>query len=453
MVFKASAKDLSWGRVKEDDQRMIVPASVSDLTQFLTKQQHDGDGSLLVHGLGRSYGDVSLNTPGSLVSTKFLTNIISFDSENGTIECESGVSFSEILHVYVAKGWFLPVTPGTKYITVGGAIANDVHGKNHHNAGTFGNHVLSFKLLRSDGKIYHCSPTENKELFSATIGGMGLTGIILSAQFKLIPIKSSFINQKIVAFENIKDYFTKSEKYESQYPYSVAWLDSLAVGDKTGRGVIMLGEHADATYGFHKPNSFFHKGFLFIPIDAPDFILRNTGIQAFNNLYYNLKARQQGEDFITHYEPFFYPLDSVNNWNKLYGKRGFYQLQFTLQKDKKDVMNEVMDRISNSKLGSFLAVLKTFGDIPSPGMLSYPRPGYTLALDFANNGKETKTLIKDLMKLIAEHHGQFYPAKDLLMDSKEYYESYPRWKDFIKHIDPGMNSDFWRRTGCERPKS
>ncbi|MEI7429282.1 MAG: FAD-binding oxidoreductase [Betaproteobacteria bacterium] len=392
------------------------------------------DGSMLAYGNGRSYGDVGLNGGGCLLHTRGMDRFISFDEHSGVLTCEAGVLLAEILEVFVPRGWFLPVTPGTRFVTVGGAIANDVHSKNHHGAGTFGCHIRRFELLRSDGSRRICSPSENQEWFSATIGGLGLTGLITWVEMELKPISSAHIDVENTRFNGLEEFFAINAKAEAQHEYTVAWIDCLATPI---RGIFMAGDHAaggrlDAAT--KKPFS--------VPLTPPVSLINGVSLRAFNQAYFHrpLSARQR-----VHYAPFFYPLDSVLHWNRIYGRQGFFQYQFVLPMGARDALNEILKCIALSGQGSFLAVLKTFGDKPSPGMLSFPMPGMTLALDFPNSGASTRMLFDRLDTIVGSAGGRLYAAKDARMNSSFFSRSYPRLDEFMPFIDPKFSSDFARR--------
>jgi len=396
---------------------------------------------LLAYGKGRSYGDVCLNEGGVLVDTEHLGRLIAFDDQKGLLRCEAGMGLDEILQVIVPRGWFLPVTPGTKYITVGGAIANDVHGKNHHKAGTFGRHVTQFELLRSDGQRLICSPTENGDLFRATIGGLGLTGFITWAEFRLMPISTAGIVEEKIRFANLDEFFAISGSSDKDYEYTVAWVDCLATGEHLGRGIFMRGNHAAGGFPLD-PN---HGVRLAVPVDFPNFVLNPLSMKLFNEAYYNIQ-RQKEVKLITHYEPFFYPLDAVKQWNRIYGPRGFLQYQCVLPpSDGAEAIREIIRRIARSGNASFLAVLKEFGDVPSPGMLSFPRPGITLTLDIPFQGTPTLQLLAGLDGIVRQAGGALYPAKDARMSAENFQTFYPQWQEFSQYIDPHFSSSFWRR--------
>ncbi len=438
-----SSKDApqSWGRTPQVKPRRVVPvfwrSEVPDLGAL--------DGSLLPYAYGRSYGDSCLNEDGVLLDVSHLKRFISFDEESGLLRCEAGVSLAEILEVMVPRGWFLPVSPGTKFVSVGGAIANDVHGKNHHRAGTFGCHVTQFELLRSTGERLLCSPTQNSELFRATIGGLGLTGIILWAEFRLKPIVNPFIDEERIRISTLDEFRQVADESDEDFEYTVSWVDCLASEKALGSGVFLRGNHNQDPALARKKQP--RKLPLAVPIDFPSYTLNKFTIKAFNEFYAFAQMRGSRRlHKVLHYEPFFYPLDSIHNWNRIYGKRGFYQYQFVVPfEDGYEVMKECLRRISRAGEGSFLVVLKKFGDIESPGMLSFPRPGLTLALDFANHGQRTLRLFEELDEIVRQAGGAVYPAKDARMHGEDFKRYFPRWQEFERYIDPRFSSSFWRR--------
>lgn len=401
------------------------------------------NGTLLPYGLGRSYGDSCLNDGNNLIDVSGLNRLIYFDETSGILRTEAGISLADILSVFVPRGWFLPVSPGTKFVTVGGAIANDIHGKNHHCAGTFGCHVRRFELLRSDGQRLICSPENNPELFRATIGGLGLTGLITWAEFQMKPIRSGYLEVADVKFRNLPEFFELSAEYERKYEFTVSWVDCSSQGSKMGRGILMAGNFSDKEASSLPPVPKSRK--LPFPFEAPDFVLNKFVVRAFNSLYYRRQFQKEVKK-ISYYEPFFYPLDAILNWNRLYGKRGFFQYQLVVpyENDTKAI-ETIFKIISASKMASFLAVLKTFGKIRSPGMLTFSRPGVTLALDFPNDGKQTLDLLERLDEVVKGSGGCCYPAKDARMSPESFRTYFPNYKEFAKFIDPRFSSSFWRR--------
>ena len=377
--------------------------------------------TLLAYGLGKSYGDSCLNDGGILMPTQGMDRVLRFDRDAGVLRCEAGISLETILRLCVPAGWFLPVVPGTKFITLGGAIANDIHGKNHHGAGTFGCHVRALEILCSDGSRTICSTQSESGLFNATIGGLGLTGLITWAEIRLKKIVSSCISMESIKVRNLDEFLDLSANSDTEFEYTVSWLDSLAKGNKSGKGVFLRGNHCpDANRGLdvHRQTK------LPWSMDAPNFLLNRLSIQAFNFLYYNKQLGRE-KKAIVHYDPFFFPLDAVHDWNRVYGKRGFFQYQFVLPfTDDHGPVREILRIISNSGQGSFLAVIKTFGTVKSPGILSFPRPGVTVALDFPNCGEKTRGLFRRMDGVIVSNGGRLYPAKDACMSQSGFQRFY-----------------------------
>ena len=430
----------SWGHYpKVDSDKQEVYHVYPDSFSFPeSRGDADNTPSFLAYGQGRSYGDVCQNQDGILLDTQHLDHFIEYDRGKGILRCEAGVTFESILQLIIPHNWFLPVTPGTKYISVGGAIANDVHGKNHHKEGTFGKHVLKFELLRSNSDKLICSPTENADLFNATIGGLGLTGLINWVEFSLKKIPGSNIAQESFRFNTLNEFFSLSDESDKDWEYTVAWVDCIATGVELGRGLFMRGNHCE-TNKKHK----FKTSKLSIPFDAPGFLLNKHTVNVFNNFYFKKPIKQFS---IIDYDPFFYPLDAIANWNRLYGKKGFMQYQCVIPKEHRETaMLEMLSIISESGEASFLSVLKEFGDIKSPGLLSFPRAGVTLALDFANHGEKTLALLNELDIITLKYSGSVYPAKDARMSKDSFEKYYPKWEEFKQYIDPNFSSDFESR--------
>jgi FAD/FMN-containing dehydrogenase len=406
-----------------------------------------GDPAVLAYGMGRSYGDSCLNGGGILLDTTGLDRFIQFDPFKGVLECEAGVTLERILELIVPHGWFLPVVPGTRYVTVGGAIANDIHGKNHHRAGTFGKHVSSLELLRSDGSRRICSQEKNVRLFKATIGGLGLTGLITRAELRLRKIANPFISMERVKFSNLEEFRQVSEESDREFEYTVAWVDCSASGSSIGRGLFTRGNHSEPIFGPLKWKR--SKPRLSVPFNMPGFVMSRLSIQAFNTLYFHRQLSRVKRAKVP-YEPFFFPLDSVKNWNRIYGQGGFFQYQCVLPAHDIDPIRELISRVSKSGIGSFLAVLKEFGAGESPGMLSFPRPGMTLAVDLRNRGDDTLKLLEELDEITFEAGGALYPAKDARMSGECFRKSFRKHREFLKHVDPAFSSSFWRRVMEER---
>jgi FAD/FMN-containing dehydrogenase len=394
---------------------------------------------ILPFGNGRSYGDVCQNENGTLLDTKIMNRFISFDKDTGVIKVEAGVLLEDILNIITPHGFFLPVVPGTQYVTVGGAIANDIHGKNHHIRGSFGIHVNSFEILTSDNRRTICSHTENAELFSATVGGLGLTGLIVWAEIKLMTIAGASIEYEKIPFKSINQFLELSEASKS-WEYTVAWVDCLSNGNQLGRGIFSRGKHINK-------NMHGKKKIFSIPFTPPFSLINNFSLKLFNDAYYYLNSKNKGL-MQSDYKSFFFPLDSIKKWNRIYGPKGFYQYQCVVSKS--GDIEKLLKVISKSGTGSFLAVLKTFGDIKSPGLLSFPRPGLTLALDFPNNGVKTTELLNGLDKIVLAAGGTVYPAKDARLSSEAFLKYYPNIDLFKHHIDPKFSSSFWRRVTNEK---
>lgn len=433
----------SWGRYPKVKHTQVMPVYWRDEVPDL-----EGNGQpVLPHAYGRSYGDSCLNENGVSLDVSHLNRFISFDEETGLLCCEAGVSLAEILEVMVPRGWFLPVTPGTKFVSVGGAIANDIHGKNHHAGGTFGSHVERFKLLRSDGQRLVCSPTENPELFAATIGGLGLTGLLLWAEFKLKRIANPYIDVDNIRFTSLKEFFELSAEADRDFEYTVSWVDLLVGGEALCRGIFTRGNHNQNPALAQKPLKKHLP--LAVPFNLPQFVLNSLTVKGFNELYYH-KQLPKRLHRIESYDPFFYPLDGIHEWYRMYGRRGFLQYQFVIPfEGAHEAMSDILGRIRRSGAGSFLTVLKEFGSLSSPGMLSFPRPGLTLALDFAYAGEKTLRLLEELDTIVRHYNGAIYPAKDARMSAASFQQFYPRWQEFANYIDPHFSSSFWRRVSAQ----
>jgi FAD/FMN-containing dehydrogenase len=428
---------LSWGRYPQVAASRVIPIFWRNELPNLTELES----SVLPYGYGRSYGDSCLNEGGILLDMSHLTRFLSFDVDKGLLRCEAGVALADILALIMPHGWFLSVTPGTKFVSVGGAIANDVHGKNHHRVGTFGCYVTCFELLRSDGQRFLCSPAENADLFRATIGGLGLTGVILWAEIRLRPIRSSLIDMCRMRFTSLREFIDIAAASEQAFEYTVAWVDCLANGKQLGRGLLTCGNHRDQEL----PTISQKKMSLAVPLDFPSSLLNMQALKAFNTTYYHLQHKRSIQKIVP-YDPFFYPLDTIHHWNRIYGKDGFFQYQCIVPYSHGyEVMKELLERIGHAGQGSFLAVLKTFGDVSSPGMLSFPRPGLELALDFANQGRKTLELLEDLDQVVRQSGGAVYPAKDARMSPESFQAYFPQWREFTQYIDPKFSSSFWRR--------
>ena len=423
----------SWGRVfppqeaafEFDDRSFELPA---------------GDGLLLAHGCGRSYGDSCLNHGNRLVSTRRLSRFIRFDAEQGVIACESGVTLDELIALVLPRGWFPPVVPGTRWVTIGGAIANDIHGKNHHRSGSFGHHVRALELLRSDGARTHCSAAENPDLFRATIGGLGLTGLITWAELALERMPGPWLEQRALKFRSLAEFFEMDADSANDGRYVVSWVDAMT--SQAGRGVYFVAEpSADATPYRHAERE--------VPMAAPFSLVWPLGMKAFNALYYSLPrgAARVGV------HAFFFSLDALSHWNRLYGPRGFFQYQCVVGPGEagRSALERIFAAMKARRRPSSLAVLKRFGDHPRAGMLSFPMAGYTLALDFANTDASLLAFFDELDAIVLAAGGRLYCAKDARMGPSMFEASYPQWRDFARHRDPRFSSSLWRRVTQGEP--
>ena len=403
-----------WGHYSVVDAQVLKPAKVNDLNELIKVNKN-----IIARGLGRSYGD-SANS-NIVLDTTSLNRVVKFDSESGIILCESGVSIKEINELTIPQGWFIPVTSGSSYVTLGGAIASDIHGKNHHLDGAFSDHILSANLMLGDGEILTMSNSINSDLFQATCGGMGLTGIIISASIKLKPISSNLIKQTTIKNNSLEELFNQFEINFSS-PYSVAWIDC-SNKSKSINSLLFLGEHlkkGELITSKKKPK--------YIPVKFCSMFLNKHLIKIFNNAYYfkNLKKIQTTQVPLENY---FYPLDSLMNWNFLYGKKGFIQYQFVIPKmNGVQILKKILDKINEHKQTPYLAVLKILGP-QNKNHLSFPMEGYTLALDFKfDHG--LLNLISNLDKIIAHSGGRIYLTKDAVMSKEIFRECYPKWEEF-----------------------
>ncbi|MGL4441163.1 MAG: FAD-binding protein [Bosea sp. (in: a-proteobacteria)] len=398
------------------------------------------DRPVLAYGNGRSYGDSCLIDAGSIIDTAELSNIISFDTQTGLIIAEAGVLLSSILDLCVPQGWFLPVTPGTRFVTIGGAVANDVHGKNHHALGTFGCHVAWFDLVRSDGSVHRCSASANSALFAATIGGMGLTGLITRIALQLIPIKGPLMAQDTIPFANLGSFFDIAARSDISHDYTVAWIDSMAAGMQLGRGVFFRANHADEPGKVQAQRTI-----PFLPFTPPVSLLNRATLTAFNALYRAAQGKTLTSANVP-YQPFFYPLDRISGWNRAYGPKGLRQFQTVVPMAvARDAIADMLKATHRAGEASFLTVLKLFGDKVSPGMMSFPQAGATLTLDFPYRGPRTDMLLAELDQITVNAKGRVNPYKDARMSPTMFEASFPQWREFAKHTDPAFTSNFWRR--------
>ena len=424
----------SWGRLSAEPHHVFSARDLPALQQALRHSSNPG----LAHGMGRSYGDACLNPGGTLWLTGGLDHFIAFNEDNGRLVCEAGVLLRDIQRLAVPRGWMLPVTPGTQLVTVGGAIANDVHGKNHHVLGSFGDHVRHLTLLRTNGETIECGPHERSDWFAATVGGVGLTGIITQAELQLRRTPGPWLDTETLAYANLDEFFQLADASEAHWEHTVSWIDCISGGG--GRGVFMRGNPIVTA-----PRPLPTAQQRTMPLVPPVSLVNRLSLRPFNMAYYHLKKWRAGRA-ITHYEAFFYPLDNLLEWNRMYGPRGFFQYQSVVPRAVgRDAIQAMLREIARSGDGSFLAVLKTFGNRQPVGMLSFAQPGVTLALDFPNHGARTHRLFERLDAIVREAQGRIYLAKDARMPRELFEASYPRLPEFLPYRDPGISSGLSRR--------
>lgn len=413
-----------WGRYPLLTTRVYAPRSVQELADVVRSEP-----TLIARGNGRAYGDSAVNAVATL-KTKHLNHMVSFDPETGQLIAEAGVLLGNVITAFLPRGWFPLVTPGTKFVTIGGAIASDVHGKNHHKDGSFRSCVDWVEIMDAAGTVMRCSPTENAPLFDHTLGGMGLTGIITRAAIRLQPVGSAWIAQTTIPAPNLQAAMEVFETNQ-EATYSVAWIDCLADGPNLGRSLVMLGEHAvredligrARSVPFKTPK----KSKRTVPFDFPGFALNRFSVRAFNALYYWAGKRKKGTQLVD-WDTYFYPLDAILEWNRIYGRNGFAQFQCVLPLDTSEAgLSQLLKAISKAGAGSFLAVLKRFGAQDSA--FSFPMEGYTLALDFPINAK-TLRLLSELDRITLAHGGRFYLAKDSRMSAETFAASDDRIEAF-----------------------
>jgi FAD/FMN-containing dehydrogenase len=431
----------SWGRYPTYPAEMKPLHWQGDFPGAIEGVHH---GALAV-GMGRSYGDSCLLQNGTLLPTTSMNRLLDFDPATGILTAEAGITLAQILEFCVPRGFFLPVSPGTKYVTLGGAIANDIHGKNHHVAGTFGCHVPKFELVRSDGTRLICTPTENPDFYAATIGGLGLTGVITWAQLRMKPIVSRMIDYQGIQFHGIDEFLDLTRQSE-HIEYTVSWVDVTSTGKNFCRGIFMQGDHSQVP----APLDISSKPKLTFPIELPGQALNRYTVAAFNTLYFHKQIKPRVAA-LQDYEPFFYPLDAVLKWNRMYGKGGLLQFQYAIPwEHAREGTVAILQEVAKSGLASFLAVLKAFGDVPSPGMMSFPKPGITLAMDFPIKPNVSFALFDRLAEMTNEFGGRLYPAKDARMTAPQFQTFYPQWERFSRFKDPALTSSFWERVVGDR---
>lgn len=424
-----------WGNLPRQRCSVADPKNIEQLRCTLDSE---GVSEVAPRGLGRSYGDSALHE--SVIRLTRCNRFLSFDVESGVILCQAGVSLEDIINVALPQGWFLPTTPGTKYVTLGGAVAADVHGKNHHRDGSLGNFVRHMTLLLASGEEVRCSPSKRSDVFWSTVGGMGLTGIILTVELQLRRVESAFCQVRYQRTRCLDDTLEAFAATNDQYEHSVAWIDCLSRGESLGRSVLMLANDAaqdDLPSGkWRDPLVVPRRRRKLVPFYFPSFTLNRWTVRQFNGWYY---WRHRDTEKLVDFDRFFYPLDGIRHWNRLYGRRGFtqYQALFPKQKSREGLV-ELLERVSESGQASFLAVLKSCGPA-SEGMLSFLYPGHTIALDLPNTGESLTSLIAELDEIVLRHDGRLYLAKDAFMNAETFAAMYPRADEFRetkRQLDP-----------------
>jgi FAD/FMN-containing dehydrogenase len=420
----------SWGRLSALPHEVIELSDRSRVAEALA-----GGRRGIAYGLGRSYGDVCLNPDGVLWRTAGLDRFVAFDEASGRLVCEAGVVLRDIQRLAIPRGWGLPVLPGTEFVTLGGAIANDVHGKNHHATGTFGDHVRSLRLMRTDGRKIRCGPDEEAGWFAATVGGLGLTGLIVEAELQLKPVPGPWLESETLAYAGLADFFRLSDESHPAWEHAVSWID--CTSGEVARGLFMRARPMAGGQGAWRERR------LAMPL-VPVSLVNRLTLRPLNIAYWMANKRRLGRR-IVHYEPFLFPLDAIRDWNRLYGPAGFYQYQCVVPREAGPAaISEMLGVIARSGEGSVLAVLKTFGDRWPPGLLSFARPGVTLALDFQNRAG-IEALFERLDAIVSAAGGRLYPAKDARMPRSMFEQGYPRLGEFSAYRDPGMSSAMSRR--------
>ncbi len=426
-----------WGRYPVIKSRVFRQEDVEGLSRLVANSSSSG---ALARGCGRSYGDAALLGSGNTLLTERVDLLLGFDRTSRILRIEAGVTFDDILKTFVPRGFFLPVTPGTKFVTAGGALASDIHGKNHHQDGCLSNFVHSFKLIVAGGEIIDCSLERNSDLFAATTGGMGLTGVVSELEMELLPVETAYIKMTRRATKSLDETVEMLKRCDQSFQYSVAWIDCLASGKSLGRGIVMCGNHAQlrdlpVPYRNNPLRTQQNPG-LFVPCNLPSGLLNRLTVSIFNELYYRLQAAAPQES-VVHYEPFFYPLDSIASWNRLYGSKGFIQYQLVVPEERgKDALRNVLEVIQTNGSGSFLSVLKRFGQASK--LLSFPMQGYTLALDIPVM-PSLHEFTERMDQIVLSYGGRVYLAKDACLKAetfKRMYPSFPEWLKIKRSVDP-----------------
>ncbi|MTD56691.1 FAD-binding oxidoreductase [Amycolatopsis pithecellobii] len=425
---------MAWNRVHRRRHQVVAAPETADQLSVLGK----GTTSLLPRAYGHSYGDTCLNADNTLLDTSVLNDVIAFDTETGVLRCQAGVTIGAIQRLAAGHGWRLPVSPSTQHVSVGGAVAHDVHGRNHPSAGTFGHHVQEFELLRTDGSRLLCGPAHNADLFSATVGGMGLTGLITAVELQLRRTDSNFVDVESTAFSDFPRFLAAFDAAAGTQENLTAWLD---LNSRRGfRAVLEIGNETRAGRSEWPER----RTMLRVPFDCPRWLVNDAAVRSFNKLYFRRGAGRSSTT--VHVEKFLYQMDAVDNWNRLLGPAGFYQYHFVLpRKNVADGLPRLMHRIRESGNTSFLAILKQYGPMASPGLMSFPMEGVGGAFDFLNKGRRTLALFAELDEILLSLGGRVYLAKDSALTPDAFKAMYPQWVDFREFIDPAFSSSLWRR--------
>jgi FAD/FMN-containing dehydrogenase len=447
-LIRTTTTELSgWGRYPRVEARVARPENLSSV-------EVEAGERLLGRGLGRSYGDAALTREGVVVLTTRLKRFLEFDSRTGLLRAEAGATLSEILETFVPRGWFPSVTPGTKHVTLGGCVAADVHGKNHHREGSFGSHVAGLELLVADGSKLQCSPEVNPDLFRATVGGMGLTGLVTEVAFRLKPVETSYMTVRHRATRDLEESLAACDDPALDDEYTVCWIDCAARGRALGRGVLIRGQHArpeEVPRGQREAGAFRLRQSIALPFDFPSWALNRLTASLFNRAYYLRQARRRGP-FLASLDEFFYPLDALRDWNRLYGRQGFLQYQCLLPREgAAKGLRKIFGALAASRQPCTLGVLKRFGP-EGEGLLSFPAEGYTLALDFPLRSGELFTLLEEFDEAVLEGGGRVYLAKDARLTPEVFRRMYPRyaeWREMKARVDPEgrFRSELSRRLG------
>ena len=438
-----------WGRTAPTLARVERPATVEQTARAVLAA---GPRGAVARGLARSYGDAAQNAGGSVLDMTGLSRILGIDLAAGTVTAEAGVSLHQLMKVLLPLGWFVPVTPGTRYVTLGGAIGADIHGKNHHHSGSFCRQVGSFDLITADGTVRTVTRESDADLFHATTGGMGLTGVVTAATVRLLPVRTSLMSVDTERATDLDDLMVRLTATDHRYRYSVAWIDLLAKGRSLGRAVLTRGDHAEldqlSPAQRRDPLAFRPATLPAAPRFVPGGLLRPATVGLFNELWYR-KAPRERRGEIQKLSTFFHPLDGVPGWNRVYGPQGFVQYQFVIGLDQEQTLRQIVERISRSQCPTFLAVLKRFGE-GDPGWLSFPTEGWTLALDIPTGMSGLSELLNELDDKVAKAGGRIYLAKDSRLRPESMDDMYPRLRDFRRlraELDPAglFTSDLARR--------